>query len=166
MLRITNVFGLGFVVCVFVTLINSVGCGAKVVRVEDRIIGAWQGRYQIDQAAVEKRIQETKDISERLMLEAAVQTMGNAGATFDIDLKKDGTFQSKLAVGETVTESSGTWQLKNVEGLQATLVTTENETSHEHPLTLDADFLTGAGGFSTPAPGPLAALGALKFKRL
>jgi hypothetical protein len=152
--------------CVLLLCLASLGCGAKEVRVEDKIVGAWQGRFEIDQATVDQRLEAAEDITQRLMLQAAVATMGDTNAAFNIELKADGTFQSKWSAANNTIESTGTWQIKNIEGSKVTLVTTEKETSHEHSLTLAPDFLTESGGFSMPAPGPLADLGVLKFQRL
>jgi hypothetical protein len=151
---------------VLLLCLASLGCGAKEVRVEDKIVGAWQGRFEIDQAAVDQRLETAEDVAQKLMLQAAVATMSDANAAFNIELKADGTFQSKWTAANSTTESSGTWQIKSVEGSKVTLVTTEKETSHEHALTLAPDFLAESGGFSMPAPGPLADLGVLKFQRL
>ena len=70
-------------------IVGSVGCGAKEVRVEDRIVGSWQGRYQIDQDEADALSAAAADYSEFAARQAR---RGWAGASAYVSFHSDVEF--------------------------------------------------------------------------
>ena len=142
-------------------LSTVVGCGPSV---KDKLAGKWQGKFTLDQAAVDKKKAEATNPLEAMAGEVLLKQVAGS-ATLDVELSADGTMTQNLSMGPLKQSVTGKWEVKSVDGQKVVLLLKESKGDKEMPLLLDADFMTGTGGFVVDSPEFTQGVGTIKFTR-
>lgn len=130
----------------------SLGCGPSP---ESRLVGKWQGKIEVDEAAVDARLEKDGPFA-RAMLKPLLTNMAQ-NATFDVEFRDDGTHTSRFKLGPVDKTQSGTWKVKAAEGDRVTLTLVEDGRTHDETLIL------GDKSFTMEAPGEAEGLAKVRF---
>jgi hypothetical protein len=139
-------------------LLTQTGCGPTVA---DRLAGKWVGAFELDQAAIDTKKKEAGNPIAAMVVEQLLKSAAT-DAKMDMELKPDGVVTTTVTGQQP---STGKWELKSSTANQATIAVVEKATARDYVLSLDPNFMSGQGGFSTPLWGPLEGLGKVRFQR-
>jgi hypothetical protein len=143
-------------VCLLAVVLTGCGKSAK-----NRLVGRWQGRIEFDDAKVDQKLQESANSPiQRAIAEKMIK--GFESSTFDIELKKDGSFTSTLKIGPMTTNGYGKWEVVNQKGNRATIRLTDQDGKVQTPTITFSDNDT----FTTDATGPVSEIAVFRCKRV
>lgn len=128
---------------------------------DNRLVGRWNGTIEIDQAAVERRLAQTRaNPLMRALLQPTLEAL-RVGGTLDLTLRADGTYELTTKLGPLASSAVGQW---GVTEELATRVTVELT-----PAQGDVEYrqfhFDGKDSFRTDLPKELSGLGHFRCRR-
>jgi hypothetical protein len=136
------------------------GCSAKSA--EERLVGKWKGKVEINEQAVADELAKTGDADSAKQVFEALQTM-----QVDIEFQAGGKLNMSAAAqtpaGADTQSITGTWNVIAHDGDQITIEShyEGDDVAEEIEIKLEGD-----DAFSTRPPGPNHEIGVLRMKRM
>ena len=136
------------------------GCSAKSA--EERLVGKWKGKVEINEQAVADELAKTGDADSAKQVFEALETM-----EVDIEFKADGKLsmsaEAQTPAGADTQSISGKWQVIADDGDEITIESLYDGEEEAEKIDIK---LEGDDAFSTRPPGPNHEIGVLRMKRM
>lgn len=130
---------------------------------EEVLVGNWEGKVELDQEVVAKKLDAVKDPDAKNLLFWEIETPASLNSK--LTLKADGSMIMAATIstadGDKSLQSRGTWEVISAEGDQAKVRLRYDGEVEEKVFTFD-----DVDAFATDPPGADKTIGVLKFKRL
>lgn len=128
---------------------------------DSRLLGTWSGVVEIDQKAVDRRLDQSK--SNPLVRAFAQQTVeALRTGQLELQLRGDGSYTLSLKVGPLTNTSSGQWTVTEELGARVTIEFTPQQGAVEYRQL----HFEGKDSFRTDLPKDLAGLGQFRCRRV
>ena len=159
-MRIGNRIGRSLVSLGLLVIVALAGCSAKSA--EERFVGKWKGKVEINEQAVSDELAKTGDADSAKQVFEALETM-EVDIEFQADGKLSMSAEAKTPDGADRQSITGKWQVIAHDDDQVTIESLYDGEAETEEIEIK---LEGDVAFSSRPPGPNHEIGVLRMKRL
>jgi hypothetical protein len=125
------------------------------------LVGQWRGGVEIDEAAVQRKLDEAGANPLQRAFARSV-SRGLQNSTIDLQLHEDGSFDAAIKLGALSSADHGKWSIASQQGARTTVEMMGKNGRQEHRLVTFEDNDT----FTTELPGEAQGLGVFRCRRV